>query len=183
MSYYDIDGVREFEDVGEILAESCSPSDWLNMDEQSRESAIRRMARQVQMTFGLRVQPIVVMDLPAGEYGKYDPDTDTVTVAADLVINDEPSEAVGTVTHEVRHALQAAVLNDERRHPQAGRASAVDEAALWREADATYDVDVLDVVTYTYSPLETDARAAGGGALVGYWRRSYELATTGPEDE
>ena len=111
-------------------------------------------------------------------FGEYDPLTDIITVAEELLLNDDPSDVVATIAHETRHAFQTAVLEGLLPYPHGDEEAG--EVAIWQEADKNYDSE--DLIAYMYSPLETDARAAQTGVLVGYWKRSYENVSDQPHD-
>lgn len=106
-------------------------------------------------------------------FGTWHPEDQTVILNRALLDDDDPQAALGTLVHEIRHALQDAVINGRLEHPHELEA----ETEIWRRANEDYDPD--DFMAYLYNPLETDARGAEQGALIGFWKGSYALARSG----
>jgi hypothetical protein len=115
----------------------------------------------------------LIIDLDGDEMGWFDPDTRIVAIARKLLHVHDIQDALATLVHENRHALQSAILEGEIQHPLGTHGEA--EVAVWRAAEDDYNPDDF-VEGYMYNPLETDARGAEAAVVIGYWKGAYRLA-------
>ncbi len=173
MARFDIAGSENFEELGADVVAIASPLDWETADADKRRAIAQRVHAFVRMQNDLDVTDIEIEPLSMGTLGEYEPTTDITRMSELLVYDDDASAAIATIAHENRHAFQSAVMQGIVEYPHGSEAEG--EVDLWLEADEEYDPD--DLVAYMYSPLETDARAAEAGVVIGYWKHAYsELA-------
>jgi hypothetical protein len=170
VAYADVAGWEEFADLGSRLSWVVDPLQWTLASKAERTWLVHRLHEEVRESWGLPIQPLALKRLDRDLLGYFDPDTGVVVLDTSLLEGTDVQAVIGTVVHENRHALQAAVLDGDVLHPLGPMGD--DEVAIWRRAEVEYDPDDF-VAGYMYNPLETDARAAEAGALIGYWKASY----------
>ena len=173
MAFADLAGWEEFADLGARLAWVVDPLRWSLASRAERLWLVHKLHAEVRESWGLPAESLRVESLGAHELGYFDPGTGRVGIAGHLLERNDVEAVIGTVVHENRHALQSAILEGEILHPSGPLGA--DEVEVWRAAERAYDPAAF-VTGYMYSPLETDARSAEAGALIGYWKAAYRQA-------
>jgi hypothetical protein len=171
--FTDLAGWEEFTNVGSRLAWVAAPLRWMLASRAERRWVVHSMHAEVRESWGLPASALSVESLEPDVMGYFDPDTDHLAIASHLLERDDIESVIGTIVHENRHALQSAILDGEIIHPLGPLG--VEEVEVWRAAEEDYDQDDF-VSGYMYNPLETDARSAEAGALIGYWKAAYRGA-------
>ena len=173
-NFHELPGLESFGEIGVGLFAIVSPEAWANAALAEREEHARALHTGIRGYWGLASNQLEIADtLGTGVRGRFNSGTHRLQIARWLLGSDI-GNALKTVAHENRHDLQAEVLAQRIPHPAAARGQG--DVARWQEGVDAYRRDRGDFARYSYNPLETDARAAACGVLVGYWRAAYERA-------
>lgn len=161
----EIPGREDFDSVGRDLPDVAPRADWEAEDQEGRERLARSIHDHVRAGYGLEPRDLVVSDgMPENVRGAFSPETGDVAINRTLLDNDDPEETIRTIGHENRHALQEEVMRGDRENPSGSDR----ETEIWQGAGADYDGGDFEGRGYAYNALETDARAAGDGVVIGY---------------
>ncbi len=161
----EIPGREDFDAVGRRLAELAPRGEWEAEDSEGRERMARSIHEHVRAGYGLEPRDLTVSDDMGDDvHGAFTPESGDVAINRRLLENRDPEEAIRTLGHENRHALQDEVIRGKGESPSG---SAV-ESDIWRSAEAEYNGGDFEGRGYAYNALETDARAAGDGVVIGY---------------
>lgn len=154
--------------IGRELTRVVTPAGWLEADPRGRALLLARAHDHVRAQFGMSSGRIsVAFDWPQARAGVYLRKDDRVVVNARLLERSDPSEALRTVVHEARHAVQCARLAGKVPLPYPSPATK-EELEIWRESQYNYGTD--SPALYAYNPLEVDAEWSARIAVEdGYW--------------
>jgi hypothetical protein len=156
------------EDLGQLgqdLRSDVDPDAWEGADQDARAEMLSDANNTIRETYGLPPGEVnYSSELPDGTTGQYDPDTGDVTLNSSLLEDQNPDEAINTLSHENFHDYQQQAIDGEATDPYAE--SRVD---AWTEGQANYDSE--DFTAYMENPLEADAFAAERAVFDGYRRK------------
>lgn len=161
----EIPGREDFDSVGRGLADKAPRTEWEAEDLEGRERMARSIHDHVRAGYGLGPRELSVSgDMDENVHGAFTPESGDVAINRRLLESGDPEEVIRTLGHENRHALQEEVIQGERESPSGSDI----ESGIWRNAGTEYDGGDFEGRGYAYNPLETDARAAGDGVVIGY---------------
>ena len=156
-------GVRS---AGDALEQRFPPDEWKNHPEE-RSRIVMEAHGVVREQYGLDTDTrgLRLEDLGENEMGYFDPKDNTVHMNTHLLESDSPDRAFGNLLHENRHASQWKDLQTNGT----GSEYYVAHKEYPHAKDAKNPTPE-EMVDYSYTPLETDARCAGAVGMETFWR-------------
>ena len=137
-------------ECGSRLAERLSTKEWRDANLEQRRQVAREFDRVIALRLGTQTPP-VEFDHQMDDLGGFDPATRRITLRADLLESDDPTQLVMTLAHEQRHGWQQQVIDGHLDHPDGPSA-----AERLRAGEATYARDQRNFRRYIRNELERD---------------------------
>lgn len=164
-------GREGLDDVGRRLGEEVTVQEWSEApDQAARADLADRIGSRLAGEYGIEQQTLRQdPTMNSFEYGRTG--RDGIAYNPEILEADSPEATVRTLAHEYRHAMQFAVIDDQRGDPLADQG--VDRRAAWSEGLRRYPHDIAvwefdGGRAYVTNPLEEDAFAAEERVWEGY---------------
>lgn len=168
---YDLPLHEDFDRVAGALLDAVPPALWEGAELSARERLLAALHASLVSSWSLSPVSLSVGDLEDGSLGYFDPGASEVVVEEGLLDEADIAEALGTLVHELRHALQQEAIADPGVHPLGVEGAG--EALRWKQADESYEADRLDLTSYAYNAQEADAFGVERAVLASYWKQAY----------
>lgn len=158
------DDEQAAKDLGAALARLLPPGRWRELDEDERRTALEAAERVMHERMSLaRATSIAWEDSDDPGLG-YDERTGAIHVPEQHLGAEGVEPILGGLAEEVRHAWQFDVIEGRLQHP-------LGEPGKKRLADAYRVYKADDIVRYTSSELENDAKDFAADVVAGYRAR------------
>jgi hypothetical protein len=156
---------EDLSQLGQDLKSDVDPDAWAKGDQEDRAAMLADANDRIRETYGLPPGEVnYSSDLPEGCTGQYNPGTGDITLNSSLLEDQNPDEAIQTLSHENFHDYQQQAIDGNAADPYAES-----RADAWTAGQDGYDAE--DFTAYMANPLEADAFAAERAVIDGYRRQ------------